>query len=104
MKAHARVTPASGKTSVISTSLRLEAARVAAPTRVTRTIGVAIATSSHHRPRTASSARPARPRATISTWIALPAVPLIASPTPPLHIRQTLRTVIAAYPLGSSSM
>ena len=34
---------------VISTSLRLEAARVAAPTRVTRTIGVAITTSSHHR-------------------------------------------------------
>ena len=30
------------------------------------------------------------------TWITLPGVDSIASPTPLLHIRQTLRTVIAA--------
>ena len=46
---------ASGKTSVISTSLRRGAASVAAPTRVTRTIGVASATSSHQRRRSPSS-------------------------------------------------
>ena len=101
--AQARVTPASGKTSVISTSLRREAARVAAPTRVTRTIGVAITTSSHQRRRAPSSDQAAEAEGDDQDLDTLPAVALIASPTPPLHIRQTLRTVIAAYPLGSSA-
>ena len=55
----ARATPASGKTSVISTSLRRGAASETAPTAVTSAIGVAIATSSHHQRRQASTPSPA---------------------------------------------
>ena len=76
--------------------MRRGAASEAAPTAVTSTIGVAIATSSHQRRRQASTPSPARPSSTISIWTTRPAVLLIASPTPALHIRQTLRTVIAA--------
>ncbi len=76
--------------------MRRGAAREAAPTAVTIAIGVAIATSSHQRRRQASTPSPARPSATISSWTTRPAAELIASPTPQLHIRPTLRAVIAA--------
>ena len=95
--AHARATPASGKTSVISTSLRRGAAREAAPTSgdeddrgrhrdqlpppaAHREQGEA----GRGRGRRSAPGSPGRRS------------PLIASPTPPLHIRQTLRAVIAA--------
>ena len=90
----------------VSSAPRCAARPPGSPRRpaVTRTIGVAIATSSHHRRRTREQrqARPARGRRSA------PGSPcrrslLIASPTPLLHIRQTLRAVIAAYPIGSSS-
>src|SRR4029077_21118541 len=91
----ARAAAASGKTSVISASLRLGAAREAAPTAVTTTIGVAIATSCHHIRRRASTAIPAMPSRTTRIWMTPPAVELIASPGPLLPIRPTLRAVIA---------
>ncbi len=52
----ARAAAASGKISVIRISLRRGAASEAAPTAVTMTIGVAIATSSHHQRRQAEHA------------------------------------------------
>ncbi len=63
---------ASGKTSVISTSLRRGAASEAAPTAVTSTIGVASATSSHQRRRSPSRTKPASPSATSRIWTARP--------------------------------
>src|SRR5687768_5090487 len=83
----ARAVAASGKTSVIRISLRRLLARVAAPIAVTTPIGTAITTASSRLPLTKRTARPARPSTTRRTWITLPGVDSIASPTPLLHIR-----------------
>ena len=69
-----RRSPASGKISVIRISLRRGAARLAAPTTVTRTIGAARQSVSHQRRRKPSRTRPAIPSSTSSTWRTRPKV------------------------------
>jgi hypothetical protein len=86
--------PASGKISVIKISLRRGAARLAAPTTVTSTIGAARQSVSHQRRRIPSSTRPAIPSSTRAIWSTRPSVVAMNSPTPLDHIRPTFRTVI----------
>ena len=89
-----RASAASGKTSVIRISLRRGAARVAAPTTVTSTIGVARAARlppAAADPEQHEAGDPEQHQRDLDDPAGVVAM---ASPTPLDHIRPTLRTVI----------